>query len=1431
MPFPNGRGMNPHIVLPRLYMSFVKAHIVRFCLRYGLAVLFLGTASAQPAAYEVHPDFVVKQWTVEEGLPGNAVYDIHQTQDGYFWLATGNGLARFDGLAFTAFTTLNTPALPNNQFAVLFESQAGDLWIQTQQSHLINYREGVFALPYSASGGRLSTTYKDVVSRRFLDEGDSLWIATDDGLSLYKDGRIEPYRPDEIQAKGWVLLRDRKGTLWMGTYSGDTLALTSDGSIRRYSTAEGLPRARIHDLLETADGTLWVSTRDGVFRLQHDGRFAPFLVHGKPYIVNARNLAQDANGQIHVAAVHHPSYRTRGIHAGWLTLSEKGTTSLDGILLEVPFEADLMRDDKNAYWRFQENRLYRGDKVVFSAQSPILTAHLDAEQNIWVGTQANGLYRLQSATFRTYTTQDGLPHAKVTTIMEDSQGRLWIGTAYGLVTLEDEAITPFDLLNGYRGRPSTYFPRKGYSRVQQPGDIVWGLYQSRSGTIWVGTNYEHCFISGARCIIPTLSGIPSDLYENVAAIHEDQQGRFWLGSKWGVIVGTPASTDTTWTHYDTEKGLTNNWIRSLYESPAGYMILGTYGGGLMRFAEGTFEALTVDQGLSSNNILDIHEDNEGALWIGTEDRGVCRLAYQDALPFAETPVQCISAAQGLTDNTIFRILEDDFGRMWMSSSRGIFWVNKPAVSEALAGQRPSVTPVVYTERDGLGNRQAAGGMQPAGIKASDGRLWFPTHDGVAVVDPAQIHVKATTIPLVVEALRVGTDPRLLGDAVTLAAAERNFEVDFTALNFTSPENVQIRYRLTGFEETWHNASLARTATYTNVSPGTYTFELQAGVGGVWQAPQTMFTIARLPFFWETNWFLVLTLLLGGLLVVALFRYRTHQIRMRNRELEQKVSERTAEVERQADELRHANELKSRFLANISHEFRTPLTLTLGPLTDLKEGRYGTLPPPAHHEIDRVGRNAERLLQLINQLLDLSKLEAGSLTLHVGQYDLVRFVRQRTSLFESLAETRSIAYRFITPLQTLPFNFDSDKLEKVLVNLLSNAFKFTPEGERITVALNKKDDAALIRVHDTGVGIAPEHLPHLFDRFYQVDGTQTRRHEGTGIGLSLVKELIALHKGTIDVASTLGIGTTFTIQLPYTPLAADHGGDGVSAPRKAPVPPVYALDAPKTADTTSSPMPEVSEEDMLVLIVEDNADMRAYITSHLTGLFTLVEAENGRIGLERAQALVPDLVLSDLMMPEMDGFALCDALKTDARTSHIPVVLLTAKADTESRLTGFHTGADAYLAKPFNAEELRLRVGKLIEQRRALRKKYSHDILVLKAEQVELPAQEVSFLQNVQQTIEAELGNADFTVDALAEAVHMSRRQLLRKVRALTDETPNALIRRMRLERAAQMLRQSSGSVKEIAYATGFKSDSYFTKAFRQQYNVAPTAYATSPGAA
>ncbi|GAB5521785.1 MAG: hypothetical protein RhofKO_40360 [Rhodothermales bacterium] len=823
-------------------------------------------------------------------------------------------------------------------------------------------------------------------------------------------------------------------------------------------------------------------------------------------------------------------------------------------LSDLPFTTELEYDQDGTAWRFLDDRVYRGTQEVFKAPSGIRVLRLDDMGNVWIGTVDHGLIRLTLSTFRMLPQHERLPAATILSLLEDEDGTVWIGTALGLVTYRADSLSGFDLHKGYRGRAPTYFPRKGYARAQKPGDAVWGLYQDNTGTVWVGTNYEHCYVAGNRCIIPNTPGVPQDLYENVAAMHQDQQGRLWFGSKWGLILAEPAGTDTLWTHFSTETGMTHNWVQFIHETPGGRLIVGTNGGGLMRFANDGFEPLTMDQGLSSNNLVDVHEDTDGSLWIGTSDRGLCHVAYTDEVPFSDTEVACLTAAQGLYDNTINRILEDDQGRFWMSTSRGIFWAKKEELRAALGNEARTISSIAYTEQDGLLTRQTTGGKQHAGIKTADGELWFATRNGVAIVDPSRVQTRSGTIPLRVENIRVGEQQYLPNAMVTLDGKERSFEIDYTALEFTRPQDVRIRHRLDGFEKIWHEAGLERRATYTNVPPGTYTFYLSARRGGAWQEEEVALTIKRLPYFWETRWFFGLVLVLAVVLVAGLVRFRTHRILVRNRALEQTVTERTAKVQQQAEQLRRANTLKSRFLANISHEFRTPLTLTLGPLTDMKKGRYGVLPQPVTRELDRATRNAQRLLGLINQLLDLSKLEAGSLALQIERRDLVRFVRQMTALFESLADSHSITYRFESALETLPFGFDADKLEKVIVNLLSNSFKFTPEGGHITVRLHQKATGdAVIEVHDTGVGIAPEQVPHVFDRFYQVDGTATRQHEGTGIGLSLVEELITLHRGTITVASTVGVGTTFTISLPDANAPLAPPGDGASSDGALPPP--------------------------------------------------------------------------------------------------------------------------------------------------------------------------------------------------------------------------------------------------------------------------------------
>ena len=629
--------------------------------------------------------------------------------------------------------------------------------------------------------------------------------------------------------------------------------------------------------------------------------------------------------------------------------------------------------------------------------------------------------------------------------------------------------------------------------------------------------------------------------------------------------------------------------------------------------------------------------------------------------------------------------------------------------------------------------------------------------------------------------------------------------------------LRFRHQLDGLTGGWSDWAMDFVSSYDRLPVGAYTFRVQAqnGLGAVGE--EVAFQFSVLPPWYRSPLMLGFWLLGLAGLVLGVVGVRTRRLERRAGALERVVHARTAELREKTEELERLNELRSRFFANISHEFRTPLTLTFGPLDDLLANRHGPLTDGLRRVILRSRRNGHRLLRLINQLLDLSRLEAGTLHLHALELDLAHFLRQICALFESFAQRQNV--EFVVESLKDPFSHvcDPDKVEKIVVNLLSNAFKFTPAGGKVALALSRAvDNAALIKVSDTGRGIAATDLPRVFDRFYQVDGSSTRSTGGSGIGLAIVKDLTELHGGSVSVDSTVGFGSRFGVTLPM----GEPTPDSAYRPESDPDPiPMDFVDTGQEGDS------EVRDPTTMVLVVEDNPDMRAYIRESLDEVYAVAEAENGAFGLDRAVELIPDLVICDVMMPEMDGYELCAALRADLRTSHIPIILLTALASTENRIEGLEHGADSYLSKPFNADELRVRVRKLIEQRHALRAKWSGEKERIHAESLVLASLDSEFLGAVAASIEANMSDSAYTVDRLAEDLAMSRRQLLRKLRALTDESPSELLRRMRIERAAQMIDQRAGSIKEITYAVGYQSISHFAKAFKARVGVNPSDYA------
>ena len=519
-------------------------------------------------------------------------------------------------------------------------------------------------------------------------------------------------------------------------------------------------------------------------------------------------------------------------------------------------------------------------------------------------------------------------------------------------------------------------------------------------------------------------------------------------------------------------------------------------------------------------------------------------------------------------------------------------------------------------------------------------------------------------------------------------------------------------------------------------------------------------------------------------------------------------------------LKELDQLKSRFFANISHEFRTPLTLILGQIDSVMSENIAV---KEKGKLQIANRNAKRLLGLINQLLDLSKLEAGSMALNAKQHNIVSFLKSLFYSFESLAESQKIKLKFQSDCENIPVLFDPDKMEKVFYNLISNAFKFVSSNGEIKVNLNINDDAVEIKIKDTGIGIPSDRLPHIFDRFYQVDSSASRKHEGTGIGLALTKELIELHKGTISVNSKEGEGSEFIILLPK----GDYKTETEAFVNKYSELSLQVKNYNESGSAATKPKPVVSPADAdnreVILIVEDNFDVRSYVSGLLVNDYRVIEAADGEEGLSNAKDEIPDLIITDVMMPGMDGFQFSTKIRSDVKTSHIPIIMLTAKAGLDDKIEGLETGIDAYITKPFSAKELRVRVKNLIYQREQLRKRFSKSTII-KPSEVTTVSMDQEFLEKTIKVVEQNFEDPQFSVENLADEVNMSTSQLNRKLNALVAQPAGRFISSLRLQRSADLLKQNAGTVAEICYKVGFNDQGYFGRVFKKQFGVSPSAY-------
>jgi signal transduction histidine kinase/AraC-like DNA-binding protein len=839
----------------------------------------------------------------------------------------------------------------------------------------------------------------------------------------------------------------------------------------------------------------------------------------------------------------------------------------------------------------------------------------------------------------------------------------------------------------------------------------------------------------------------------------DSSGMLWVGTGDGLYkFNIETKEETYYVHIDGDvKSISNNYIYSIFEDKKGILWIGT-GGGLNKFDRSTetFSHFTENDGLPSNVVKGILEDGHDNIWLSTT-KGISKFN-----PISET-FRNFDAADGLQGDEFITgaYHKNQQGEMFFGGTNGLTTFHPDSIKNNIY-----IPPITITDFQIFNKSVKPGNKSPLKKQVSETSEIALSHD------------------------------------------QSIFSFEFAALDYHNPLKNQYKYKMEGVDPDWVSTDASRRfATYTNLDPGDYIFRVRGSNNdGIWNDEGTSIKIIITPPWWQSNWAYAFY---GLLIFVAIFLARKYDLKRIN-------------LRNESNRLKEIDQLKSRFFANISHEFRTPLTLILGPIQKLLEDH-----PTAdeNNQYSLIQRNALRLQRLINQLLDISRLEAGKLKLNAREYDIIAITRAIIANFESHANRRNISLTFHSSLKFQNVYLNFDKFEKILTNLLSNAFKFSDDDTAISITLETISDSTgsfnegYIRlcIQDQGIGVKEENIEKIFQRFYQVDDTATRGYEGSGIGLALVKEMVDLHYGTINVKSEPGKGTTFIVCLP---LGKSHLSLGEI--EQLPVDEIKVPDEPLD-ETVIRILNENTDQLPLVLIVEDNIDVQQYIGSFLEEDHNLIFADNGKEGLNRAIQEIPDLIISDVMMPVMDGIELSTELKSDERTSHIPVILLTARATVEDRVEGLETGADDYLQKPFDVNELRVRIKNLIEQRKLLKEKFVQEDGFLISKLSKTPADE-RFINRMMDIISDNISEPAFKIESLSKEIGMSRMQLHRKIQGLFGQSPGQFLRSLRLKQSADLLKNVTGNISEIAYDVGFESPAHFTSSFRRQFGMTPSEY-------
>jgi len=1361
-----------------------------------LIIIMLLLRSCLLCAQTVPVNF--KHISYRDGLVQSPISAFLQDDQGFIWFGNLKGLTRYDGYEFKTFVhrTKDTTSISN-----------------------------------------------DRVNAVFMDSEKNIWIATANGLNRFNRD-LETFESFDIRkVKGGrnyisCIAEDGQKNLWVGTFAGLKKLNKVKKTLEDASLTEKIPvnEAAIYSLLIDKEKKLWVGTRTGLNKfdpasrkiLDIPGSIQASMLHQATKVVVIR---QTANDDLWFGTETSGIFRFNTVSGQIQTYRFKENCSN---CISSDWIRDILIYDTQTLWFATQNGISQLNTTtnVFTnylhdvtntntlSDNAVRCLMKDRASCVWVGTFPGGIdffYQGNSnfSNIGEAIGAKGLLHPLVNALVEDADGSLWVGTSNGGLSHIDRKSNSFIHYSVKSPRSGRII--NGVKSLADDGTNLWigtleglSLLQKSSGKI---THFN----------IPIREG---RLGEKIITAILPDSGGVWIGTNGG---GFKFFRNGQTLHSHLNEGgaesLADNFVTALIKDSLGNILVGTqngisyYDNHQKKFTNLYRRSEDSQNQLSHNHITDFFVDSKQRMWVGTENG----LNYFDLKSKQFYP---ITDLLGLADNFIRAITEDKDQNLWFSTDQGIiklsfrkfstpfnpadFYITNYKISDGLSSNQ-------FSNACGLSlrtNELAFGGMNGLSVFYPD-RILANTNAATIVL--TEILINNKRIPIASESPIAKSPTRV--DKITLNYDQGLVSFKFAALNYINPEKSQYAIKLVGLrgDDEWQQIGNQRLVNFTNLQPGNYTFQIKASNDGQhWGNEIREVKLIVLPPWWRTWWAYAFYILLTiGLATVAL-GFMEYRRRMRaNLQMEHLQNERQQEL----------YQMKMNFFTNISHEIRTPLTLILGPVEKLMDSYSSDI--FASKQLHLIRNNASRLMKLVTELMDFRKAEEGYMNLYVSERDIIPFCRKMFDYFEGLAADKGITYEFISTEEPILIYFDANQLEKVIFNLLSNAFKFTPDNRKITVRIECHDEWVDIHITDNGKGIPETHQNQLFKNFFQVDDSG-RQNIGSGIGLALSKTVVELHGGALNFKSSTWTAekpgsTTFTVSLKK---GKDHFDQTqIIAESIYPDDHHEVESLPDPAHHNTLETNSASQKKLTILIAEDNDDVRSFVADTLRPKYDIIEFANGSHALSSMESTIPDLIISDIMMPGSDGLALCTTVKSSENTNHIPVILLTARSSVGHQVEGLATGADAYISKPFNTKILELTVKNLLMAKEIMREKFAQQ-LVLQPTRASLTSSspEEKFISKLMSIIESKMDDPEFDVDILVTEIGMSRSVLYKKVQTLTNYSVADLIKEMRLKKAAELLTKTSMSVADVAFSVGFNDRKYFSKEFKKQFEMSPSEF-------